>query len=115
MESATGIISEWNNVYACLKPSFYFSTHAEPAVLVSKYTGCLNDLLEESKTCRVIQNALLEVDGQTCSVLQSAVTASKILYSVHNRSKTVQRGNEGQESVKPLTPANHDPPHWEPF
>ena len=44
-------VNKWNQVYALLHPSFYFTTHAEPAVLVSKYTGSLDDLLDESLQC----------------------------------------------------------------
>ena len=109
-ESTRG--SEWNNVYAILHPSFYFSTHAEPAALVSRYTGTLSDLLEDSERCTDIKNALQEVGGQDCGVPLSAVTTCKQLYNVHNRSKTVLKGRGDQ---KQLHPAHHDPPIPEPF
>ena len=105
-------INKWNQVYALLHPSFYFTTHAEPAVLVSKYTGSLSDLLDESNQCTSIRNALLEVDGQDCGVPLSAVTYSRQLYNVHNRSKTVQ---PVKMDDKQLTYATHDPPIPEPF
>jgi hypothetical protein len=105
-------VNKWNQVYALLHPSFYFTTHAEPAVLVSKYTGSLDDLLDESLQCADVRNALLEVDGKTCGVPQDAVTYSRQLYNVHNRSKTVQ---PVKMDDKQLTYATHDPPIPEPF
>jgi hypothetical protein len=101
-----------NEVYALLHPSFYFTTHAEPAVLVSKYTGCLNDLLRHSQQCTDIRNALLEVDGKTCGVPQDAINYSRLLYNVHNKSITVQTA---EMDDKLLTLATHDPPNKDPF
>ena len=105
-------VNKWNQVYAVLHPSFYFTTHAEPAVLVSKYTGCLSDLLDESNQCTDIRNALLEVDGKTCGVPQDAINYSRQLYNVHNKSITVQTDKMDD---KLLTLATHDPPDKEPF
>jgi hypothetical protein len=105
-----------NQVYALLHPSFYFTTHAEPAVLVSKYTGDLSDLLRHSQQCADVRNALLEVDRKTCGVPQSAIDYSRQLYqrlySVYNRSKTVLKGKMDE---KQLTLATHDPPIPDPF
>ena len=69
-------------------------------------------LLDDSGQCADVRNALLEVDRKTCGVPQSAINYSRQLYSVYNRSKTVQNGKEDQ---KQLTLATHDPPDTDPF
>lgn len=111
LEDSLGV-KKWNQVYALLHPSFYFTTHAEPAVLVSNYTGSLDDLLDESEKCTDIRNVLLEVDRKTCGVPQDAINYSRLIYNVHNKSETVQVGKMDE---KQLTLASHDPPNREPF